>query len=169
MSTAAAPEVFGRLDVREAIALLREYGVTPDQYATVELVERWTVAGIDGEFPDREAAFDAAEKLAETDGMAEVWRDYGPDADWAAESWIITPPLVATLREAWPQVTGWAPARKGRWRGRDGAAWRYVATDGHLLASMLVDEATESDDVAQATAWQRLEDSIRRQREGGNQ
>lgn len=166
----AAPEVFGRPEVREAIALLREHGVTPDQYATVQLVERWTVAGIDGEFPDQNAAWAAAQKLAEENGSAEVWRNYGPDADWAAESWICQPQIVTHLKVDWPEVPAWSPAGKGRWRGWAPikSAWRYVATDGRLLASLLVDEATDGEEQGEAEAWARLEDALARQREGGD-
>lgn len=166
--TPAAPEVFGRPEIREAIALLRECGVTPDQYAAIELIERWTVDGIDGEFPDREAAFDAAEKLAAETGMAEVWRSYGDDIPGGAESWIIQPQIVDTLRNTWPRATCWVGAGAGRWRAHEGPQWRYVATDGATLATLLVDELHDNDETARAKVWEKLSDSLRRQKEGGS-
>lgn len=76
--------------IRDAIRLLREYGITPEQYAAAKLTENWRV-GSEG-YPDRESAYAAAERRADTTGeWAEVWRDYGAEADWAAESWIVKP------------------------------------------------------------------------------
>lgn len=75
--------------VRGAIKLLREYGVTPDQYATWDIEGQWSVAGF-GEFPDRETAFAAARsKVRATGEWAEVWRQWGDGA--AAESWVVKP------------------------------------------------------------------------------
>lgn len=86
---AADPSVFARPEVRDAINLLREHGVTPEQYATVNLVPCWSVSGKD--YPDRQAAFAAAQAEANTGGQwAEVWCAW-PATDWAAESWIVKP------------------------------------------------------------------------------
>lgn len=88
----AKPDVFADNGIRAAITLLRERGVSAEQYRSVQLVERWSVDGIPGEFPDRAAAFSAAQEKADRSGeWAEVWRNYGPDTDWFAESWIVKP------------------------------------------------------------------------------
>jgi hypothetical protein len=76
--------------VRGAIRLLREYGVTPEQYATAKLTEEWSVGGVT--YLGRDAAFAAAHReAAETGKWAEVWLSHGEEADWAAESWIVKP------------------------------------------------------------------------------
>lgn len=80
-----------RREVREALQRLRDAGVTADQYANVELVEKWSVSGT--EYINRAAAFCAAQEEADRTGKwAEVCLTYGAEADWAmAESWIVKP------------------------------------------------------------------------------
>ncbi|UWZ37752.1 hypothetical protein Drose_05640 [Dactylosporangium roseum] len=76
--------------VRDAIRLLRECGVTPEQYAAAQLTESWKLDG--RAYPDRDAAFTAAQRQAdETGKQVEVWLEFGEEADWAAESWIVEP------------------------------------------------------------------------------
>ncbi len=84
----ASPEILSQLAVREAIDLLREYGVTPEQYATWDTAGSWIVDGIN--YSDREAAFAAAQSRAtEWGDQVEVWRKWA-DGE-AAESWIVKP------------------------------------------------------------------------------
>lgn len=83
---------FADRSVREAVQTLRDAGVTPEQYATVELTETWSIGRVD--YPDRKAAFAAARLQADESGeWAEVWLTWGPvlDGGWAAESWIVKP------------------------------------------------------------------------------
>lgn len=89
-STGAPPGLFAELGIRNAIQVLRDYGVTPEQYATVRLVEDWR---FDGQpYPDREATFAAARRRANDTGQwVEVWVSYGSDADYRGESWIVHP------------------------------------------------------------------------------
>jgi hypothetical protein len=78
----------GSTAVREAIVLLREYGVTPEQYAAADLGEIWIVDG--HEHPGREAAFTAAQQLADqTADLAEVWCRRPSVGD--SESWVVRP------------------------------------------------------------------------------
>lgn len=78
-----------RPEIREALKLLREAGITAEQYTNLDITEHWTLSGVD--YPDREAAFAAARaEAAETGEWAEVWYSYGPDYD-GAESWIVKP------------------------------------------------------------------------------
>lgn len=84
----ADESILDQVAVRDAIKLLREYGVTPEQYATWDIGGQWSVSDI-GAFADREAAFAAAREKARTTGeWAEVWREWANGA--AAESWIVT-------------------------------------------------------------------------------
>lgn len=85
----AAPEVFAKRGIREAIALLRQHDVTPEQYASVRLTETWKVNG--QAYPDRGAAIaEARRALSPSAGTVEVWCDFGPDADWSGYSVMVS-------------------------------------------------------------------------------
>jgi hypothetical protein len=78
-----------RPEIREAITVLRDAGITASQYATIDITEHWTVSG--SEYPDRAAAFAAGrDEATRTGKWAEVWVSYGPDYE-GDESWIIEP------------------------------------------------------------------------------
>jgi hypothetical protein len=70
--------------VREAIELLRDYGITPEQYETVELREHWTVPGHEQTFTDEAVALAAAQWSADHLMQAvTVTRMCGPEGDFA--------------------------------------------------------------------------------------
>ena len=80
-----------RREILEAILVLREAGITPDQYRDLDLTEHWRVAGLENDFSDRDAAFATARTRAADSGEdAEVWRSFGPD-NAGAELWIVKP------------------------------------------------------------------------------
>jgi hypothetical protein len=80
-----------RREILEAMLVLREAGITPEQYRDLDLTERWSVGRVEGEFPDRDSAFAAARTRAVESGEdAEVWRSFGVDGD-GAELWIVKP------------------------------------------------------------------------------
>lgn len=163
----APPEVFADRAVREAIALLREHGITAEQYATVQLVEQWKIGDVD--YPDREAALAAARQQAnDTGAWVEVWLSYGPDADGHAESWIIKPEPPDALLRSYQFVKEWHAVGPGRWRGWDthGRARRYAVIDGECVASTLVAEEFHRDEQARTKAWARLTTELAAHREG---
>lgn len=87
---AADEEVLAKSAIREAIALLREYGVTPEQYATVELVEVWYFAG--RVYPDRASAAAAAQQEADRTGeYTEFARVFNRDLSGPAEHYGVKP------------------------------------------------------------------------------
>jgi hypothetical protein len=70
--------------VREAIELLRDYGITPEQYAAADLTAHWAVPGHERTYDDEREALAAAQRRA--DHMLQpvtVTRMYGASGDFA--------------------------------------------------------------------------------------
>ncbi|MEV4349713.1 hypothetical protein AB0J83_35085 [Actinoplanes sp. NPDC049596] len=80
-----------RREILEAMLVLRDAGITPEQYRDLDLTEHWRVGSLDGESFGRDSAFDAARARAADSGEeVVVWRSFGPHND-GAEQWIVKP------------------------------------------------------------------------------
>ncbi|GAA0808930.1 hypothetical protein [Spirilliplanes yamanashiensis] len=87
-----------RRDVLEAILVLRAAGITAEQYRDADMTEHWTVGGVSGEFPDKDAAITAAgTRAAESGEDAEVRRSYGFARDRAELEYIVKPDRTTWL------------------------------------------------------------------------
>ena len=79
-------------EVREAVLVLRDAGITAEQYRDLDVTEHWSVSGLEGDFPDRESALAAARTTAVDSGEeAEVRRRYGFDSDGGALEYVVKP------------------------------------------------------------------------------
>lgn len=84
---------FGDRAIREALALLREAGVTPDEYRHVHISEVWKLDDV--HYPTMRAAFEAGKaKAVESGEWVEVWHYFTWDdgrSKGGFDSWVIKP------------------------------------------------------------------------------
>jgi hypothetical protein len=143
MTTAPAETAVNPLTieaVRDAIELLRDHGITPEQYATAKIVDYWSVPGHETAFTDRPAAIAAAGQVAAVSGQpVRVEHMCGADGDFVSfGSTTVLPPAQPLPYAVYASPTGGEPLAtfdaqgnltSGTWPSPDAPATVYYSAD----------------------------------------